>query len=235
MSGEPTNPFAPPTAGNAHRPKTSSDESNFPTAEGVALKITRLLFMQGAIAVALSVLVGAATTVQFSFGLAKFGGLEYLPRVLVLSMSRVFGTGVSASASLFALLVWTHPLDENAIRPSLLRAAAWCLGVVILMSPIAATLAIASGFLTSRWAYGVPWDLILASRWVPALADLPAIGLILVQDVALAGAFCWFALPLMTRRSWSLLRKFGATWTAFAIVQIVSKLAAAMLRTAGEQ
>jgi hypothetical protein len=188
------------------------------------ISLPRLLSMQSAIGAILSLVVGVVTTVQFSFGLVKFGGLEYAPRVLILSAVHDYGPGVSAAASLYALLVWTHEFQPNAIRPCLVRAAPWTLGLVALTAPLAVLLAVVSGNLVSNWAYGVPWDLIGASHRIVTLGDVADGGLGLIGNLFVSGVFCWFALPIMSRRSWALLHKLGVTWAAFALLGSVSHL-----------
>lgn len=186
--------------------------------------LRRLLSLQSLIATTFSVVVGIINTAQFSFGLAKFGGLEYAPRVLILSVVRVMGPGVSTAAALYALVVWTHELDPSAIRLQLRRSAPWTIGLILLIDPLATIVAIASGNLISHWVYGVPWDLIRSSHRILTLHDVTAAGLALVESTVLTCVFCWFALPVMRRRSWSLLQKLGATWVAFVVLRGLTHL-----------
>jgi|SRR6478752_108284 len=186
--------------------------------------LRRLLYLQGLFATAFSILLGVVITVQFGFGLAKFGGLEYAPRALALSVVRSLGGGVSVAASLYALLVWTHRLDPSAVRPHLLQAAPSAIGLVLLTTPIAIGLALASGYLTSHWAYGVPWNLILASRSILTGSDVAAAGLILAETLVLTSALTWFALPFMCSRRWPLVRKLGATYATLLALRWLSEL-----------
>ena len=43
-----------------------------------------------------SVFIGMVMTVQFAFGLRRFGGVEYIPRVIVLSFLRELGPTLTA-------------------------------------------------------------------------------------------------------------------------------------------
>ena len=43
-----------------------------------------------------SVFIGMVMTIQFAFGLQRFGGLEYIPRVIVLSFVRELGPTLTA-------------------------------------------------------------------------------------------------------------------------------------------
>jgi hypothetical protein len=179
------------------------------------------LRLQCIIAGAFAVLAGSVATVHFCFGLAKFGGLEYAPRVTLLSSIHALGPAVSAWALLLALLIWTHPLDADAIRPSLLRAAPRALLVALVSVPVTTTLAASSSFFVTHWLYDVPWNVVAASRSVLSLSDFPAVIETFVSNAALAGALCWFTLPVLRRRGWSLLQKLGATWVAAILLRIV--------------
>ena len=173
------------------------------------------------VAGAFASLAGSVTTIQFCFGLARFGGLEYAPRVSVMSSVRVLGPGTSVSATLIALLIWTHRLDAGAVQPTLSRAAPRALLVAILSVAATTALAASFGFFVAHWVYDVPWDAIAKSRTVLSLSDIPAAVETFVGSAALASAFCWFALPVMRRRSWSLAEKIGATWAAAILVRII--------------
>lgn len=223
-----TNPFAPPAQSDAKVAPASSRDDRSP-------QLGQLLFLQAVLAVAFSVLLGIVTTVQFATGLLKFGGLEYAPRVTVLSVVRDgVGSGASAAAALFAVLVWTHRVEAHAVRSHLRRAAPAVLLVALAATPVTIAVAVASGFLTSNCIYGVPWSLIAASRFFLTLQDLPPAGYILLESLALNSAFCWFALPFMRRRSWSLPQKIGGTWAAFAVFSLFTRLMAAAIPAPGD-
>ena len=80
---------------------------------------------------AAGVVVGAAQTGENGFGLGQFGGWDYLPRVLWLSVSRVLATRASLAMTCVALTVVLHRASKRAPgvvvldrRPYLLGAAA---------------------------------------------------------------------------------------------------------------
>lgn len=60
----------------------------------------------------LAIISGATVTAQAGFGLEKFDGLEYVPRVSALSVVRELGPGAATAAVLFALVTWAHPLSS---------------------------------------------------------------------------------------------------------------------------
>jgi|SRR6185369_11490727 len=194
------------------------------TSEGRSPSLRRLFCIHCVVASAFSILLGVVVTVQYSFGLAKFGGLEYAPRVLAFGVVRVLGGGTSVAAMLYALLVWTHPLNADSIRTQLLRAAPATVGLVLLTAPFTTALAVLSGDLTSNWVYGVSWALIFESRSAVTGSDFAAATLTLGENLVVASVFSWFLLPLMRRRSWSLLRKLGTTCAILFVARLISGL-----------
>lgn len=182
---------------------------------------SRLLRNQGLIAAGFSVLVGVFLPLQLGLGLAKFGGHEYIMRVSMLSAVRVEGPGVSVAASLYALIISTHELDPEAIRPRIVGAARWTLALVVGSLPSVVALVLVLGALVCHFGFHVPWGVVWSSHRVLESSDLLACVSGLFEGLAVCAAFCWFALPFMGRRSWSLLRKLGVTWGAFALFHVL--------------
>lgn len=194
--------------------------------EGDVLQVPRLLLLQAAIACVLSIVVGAAVAVQFSTGLEQFGGLEYGPRVVVLSAVRALGSGVSAQAALFAMVAWTHRVDAGTVTSRLLRGAPWVAVAALLATPVTISLTAMSGLVTLHWLYDVPWSGVAGAPEALDRSDLLAAGLTWVRGALFAGVFLWFVVPLMSRRSWSLLCKLGMTWATFALLRTVFDIVA---------
>ena len=197
----------------------SKKRRSVPASE--SLELRRLVMLQLAIACSFAVVAGSLSTIQFCFGLAKFGGLEYAPRVTVLSSVREVGPAVSASATLLALLVCTRRWDAEVIRASLLRAAVWVILVAVAGVPPTTIVALASGFFVAHFGYGVPWAAIEASRSAVTWADSFGTLQTFAWCVSVDALFCWFALPAMSRRSWSLAQRVGATWASAVAVRLL--------------
>lgn len=197
-------------------------------AESKPFALLRLGILYAAIAFVFSCLVGSADALQAGFDLGKFGGLEYVPRVVLISSVRVLGPATSTSAALFALLIWADRLALDAIRSTLVRVAPRVFLMAFVGAAVTITFGVCSGFLTAHWVYGVPWEAVAASPDVLTLSDLPAAAGSFVLNAALVGAFCWFALPAMTLRAWSLAQKIGATWGTVIVVRMVAELAIAL-------
>jgi hypothetical protein len=109
--------------------------------------------------VTLAALVGVVTALQYGWGLGKFGGHEYMMRVVVLSALRSLGPGVAGSALLIAFVVWAHPLPVPRLElelPRFIRRGA------LVSAPgylVAAAVSIVLGLLVANWAFAVPWSL----------------------------------------------------------------------------
>lgn len=107
--------------------------------------------------VALAALVGVATALQFGWGLGKFGGHEYMMRVVVLSSLRSLAPGVAGSALLIAFVVWAHPLPAARLEaelPRFLKRGALISGPGYL---VAAAVSVALGLVVANLAFSVPW------------------------------------------------------------------------------
>ncbi len=182
------------------------------------------------IAVALSVLVGTVTTVQLSAGLSKFGGLEYVPRISVLSAVRVLGPAVSGCAGLFAILIWTHRVGPIALRRQVLQAGPWVALMTLLAVPLTTALLAGSGFLISTCLYRVPWETVATSVRTITIEDAAAALSAFAWSVSFSAAFGWFAFPAMSRRSWSLTRKVGATLFANGLLALAFQVADVLSR-----
>jgi Permease MlaE len=108
--------------------------------------------------VALAAFVGVVTAFQYGLGLGKFGGHEYMMRVVLLSSLRSLGPGVAGSALLIAFVVWAHPLPVARLEaelPRFLKRGALISGPGYL---VAAAVSIALGLVVANLAFSVPWS-----------------------------------------------------------------------------
>jgi hypothetical protein len=122
--------------------------------------------------VALAALVGVVTAVQFGWGLGKFGGQEYMTRVVVLSALRSLGPGVAGSALLIAFVVWAHPLPATRLELELPRFI-WRGALVSAPGYLVATaVSILLGLLVANLAFAVPWGVVGRSVGVVEAQDV---------------------------------------------------------------
>ena len=111
------------------------------------------------------------------------------------------------------------PADE--VRAQLLRAASQTLLLVIVSTAATTALTIASGFLIMFALFDLPWATFWAGRGGVGIADVPAGIMNTLTSGALAGAFCWFVLPIMARRSWELAAKIAGVFAFNVLARLV--------------
>lgn len=202
-------------------PYTSPTDSS---VELPALRFARLALLQGAFSVAFSIAAGSIAAAQLGIGLEKFEGLKYAGRLLMLASVRSFGPAIAAWAALLALLVWSRPMPAAVLRANLERAAPRALPIAVAAAPVTTLLMIVSGFGVLHWVFGVSWPVIASSRDAVSSDDIPAAFVSFAVWAAPGGAFCWFGLPAMARRSWSLGQKLLALFGLIVLVRIVTAL-----------
>lgn len=132
---ETSNPYVPPNAESEIPPVTA------PRASSVIL-----------LAVALGVLGGGVLVAQLSFGLRRFGGLEYVPRAVVLAATRALAAGPAALA---AALVAVRALHRSGPRDARTPSAAWAF-VATVTATIPSYVGLVTGAIGMSIAFGIP-------------------------------------------------------------------------------
>ncbi|HEX2877837.1 MAG TPA: hypothetical protein VHP33_41595 [Polyangiaceae bacterium] len=112
------------------------------------------------------------TALQYGWGLGKFGGHEYMMRVVLLSALRSLGPGVAGSALLTAYVVWAAALPRARLEAELPRFLKRGLLVSGPGYVVAAAVAIAGGALVSYFGYGVSGSVVRGSVHVVGAADV---------------------------------------------------------------
>jgi phospholipid/cholesterol/gamma-HCH transport system permease protein len=136
-----------------------------------------------------SIFIGMVMTIQFAFGLQRFGGLEYIPRVIVLSFLRELGPTLTAiivggrigsgmAAEVGAMNV-TEQVDairalgadphKKLVLPRVLAAIL----VMPVLSLFSIFLGVIGAMLVCQFQYGIPFQFFLrSSLQVVQMADL---------------------------------------------------------------
>jgi hypothetical protein len=163
--------------------------------------------------VAFAALIGAVMAGQMGFGLRKFGGYEYLMRVVALSSVRSLGPGVAGSALMVAFVVWAHPLSPPQLQTELPRFVKR--GMLVTLPGYAAAVAIAlgAGLLASRLLFGVPWAAGGAALGFLSPSDWLAGALSALADAGLVALLAWRYLPRLQAGRSSLPMKLVIAWT----------------------
>jgi phospholipid/cholesterol/gamma-HCH transport system permease protein len=121
-----------------------------------------------------SLFVGMVMAVQFAFGLRKFGGMEYTPRVIALSFSRELAPtltaiivggriGAGMAAELGAMAV-TEQIDAvRALGADPLKKLVWprlvaSVFVLPMMGAIALVLGVGGAMLITDLQFDIPWS-----------------------------------------------------------------------------
>ncbi len=99
------NPYAPPSARGPEAGRTGEPGTTIAPYRRVAA-ISALL---GA---GFGVFLGAAQTLQFGAGLGRFGGLEYVPRVIVLTTVRALGAGAAMLVTSVSTAIVLHQIGR---------------------------------------------------------------------------------------------------------------------------
>jgi hypothetical protein len=173
---------------------------------------------------AIAALGGAAEAVRLSTGLAKFGGHEYVGRILALSAVREAGPTVSATAALLALVWWAHHREHDLVRRLRWRAVAGAAVVSAVAAVPSAAVWFGSGVAVAFGIAGDPGARVALDVLRPADA-LGAAWTWLVTWLALA-PMATLLLPRVAEPKLHLAAKLIAAGGVVAAVRIVVALLA---------
>ena len=182
----------------------------------------RYLRVFAAWATLLATITGAAVTAEAGSSLAKFGGLDYVPRVCVLSVVRELGPSVATTASLFALVTWAHPFSFADVHSRLRRAVPGALLLALISLPAVLSLALASGFLTGWALFGIRWSTFYAGATkILLLDDLVATLAVFTVGAVIVGVMAWVILQRFAHVKWSLMRKIASLALALIALRLL--------------
>ncbi|HET9931540.1 MAG TPA: ABC transporter permease [Polyangiaceae bacterium] len=168
----------------------------------------------GGALVALPLLAGAVTAVQSAHGLAKFGGLEYAPRVCALSVVREIAPASGTGAAVIAAVAWAHRVGTNSAASHLRSLYARFAVVSVGAFPFAAFVATVSSASVLAWhGISVVASWALAAN-VVAMSDVAAGLLLSALHALVALGLTRVGLIRLTRSSWGLGRKLSVAWAA---------------------
>lgn len=182
-----------------------------------------------AVVLVLALVAGAGTALQFGLGLGKFGGHEYMMRVVLLSAVRSLGPGVAGSALMIAYVVWAHPLSAAGLQaelPQFLKRG------MLVSGPgyaVAAVVASGVGFLTAHFGFAVPWDLARQSFASATRGDVAAGLMFTLLDAGLVVFLAWRYLPKLQATRQSLPMKLVVAWSFGTGLRLTVALLGSML------
>ncbi len=178
------------------------------------------------LALALGVFTGAIFVVNSAFGLRRFGGLEYVPRIVALAATRVLAGGPAALAVvLLGVRALHHAASkERPERPRL--SAAWPF-VATLASTIPSYVGLLMGAIAASAAYGISAALYAdAARTTLNLTD-PLVGIAYAcLNAALATGVIYVGRRAWLSSKWALAGKWIVAFVVLRIVAaVLSRLA----------
>jgi len=119
--------------------------------------VRRLLLAYVGFAFGAAVVIGAVVALRLGFLAQKFGALEATPRMASLGIVHEIGMGVSVSAALFALVIWSHRAETPVVEVGRTRATAVALVAALLGTVVVVPLTLLSSSMVLRLAFDVSW------------------------------------------------------------------------------
>lgn len=182
-----------------------------------------------------SAVAGAASAIQFAYGLSRFGGVEYVPRVVVLTALREQGGAEAFAWTCFVGVILVHRASRSEVpRAPLERRGAWRIGAAIaLLHPICVAALVAAGAVALRLFYGVPLATFaaeLTGAIVPG--DVVVGALKSLVDAAIAVLLLPVALRWVAASRRGLVPKLVLAWLAVQLCLVVVSAPIALLERA---
>ncbi len=144
--GASRNPYAPP-----------SSRGTAP-AEGAATARpwARIAGISVGLGAGFGVFLGVAQTLQFGAGLSRFGGMEYVPRVVMLTTVRALGAGAAMLVTGVSAAIALHQLGRRAPGIAVARdlRALWLCAGNLATFAVVCVFTMLGGALTAAGAFG---------------------------------------------------------------------------------
>jgi len=181
---------------------------------------------------AFAALMGAVMAAQMGFGLRKFGGAEYIMRLVTLSGVRSLAPGVTGSALLVAFVVWAHPLPLPRLEIELPRLLKRAMLVSLPGYVVAALVVPGVALLVSHFAFAVPWAAWSVAFRIITMSDWASGVFSAVADAALIVFLAWRYLARLQAGRSSLPMKLVLVWTFATGLRLTLGLLSTLLLSA---
>lgn len=175
--------------------------------------------------VAVAVLLGVLQTVQFSVGLGKLGGPEYVWRALLLSAVRSHAPAANGSALLLALLLWSHRLPPQALTLELPSKLKRGMLLSLVGYPAALLLLLLTSLPVARVLFGAPLGAVSSALRSLGPGDWAMGYVSTLVDALVIVLVSWRALPALHGSKLSLPAKIGVAWAVLFVVRAMVGLA----------
>lgn len=176
----------------------------------------------------LTTLAAILETVTMGIGLSKFGGHEYIPRVMVLRTVRELSVGIVVAAAVFSWIWCTHRWTPASVRASFRVVGLRALIVMPIAYVLACTATLAISSVITFALYGLPpRDFAFAASKTVDAVDV-GIGMFsMLTQALLVLTIAWFVMPRLATVSWGLRWKLIAAWISLAVFRAVVALVSA--------
>lgn len=175
--------------------------------------------------VAIAGFLGVLQTIQFSVGLGKFGGLEYVWRVVLLNAARSHAPAANGSALLLAFLLWAHRLPPHTLGLELPSKLKRGMLLTLLGYPAALLVLVLTSLPVATLLFGAPLSAFSSALRPLRPSDLAMGYVSTLVDALVIVLVSWRALPALHRSKLSLPAKIGAAWAVLFVVRSVVGLA----------
>jgi hypothetical protein len=184
------------------------------------------------VSVAGSLLVGVVSAFQFAYGLTRFGGVDYVPRVIALSALRVEAGSAAFGLTCFTAVTVVHRASRKA--PVEAAVDGWripFLGLLILvLYPVNVACIVLGAVGVASWFYELPAAKFVASAWQTAWPSDLAAGVIKTAVYSvIAMLLLPRALTVLSASRRGLALKLFLSWLALQAIGFVVNTCAAAI------
>jgi len=221
------NPYAPPSSRGA-APAAAPGAEVAPYRRIAAIGV-----LLGA---GFGVFLGVAQTLQFGTGLGRFGGLTYVPRVVVLTTVRALGAGAAMLVTAVSTAIVLHQLGRStpgvseAVSVARDRRTLWLGAGTLLAFAVVCVLATLAGAVTSAGLYGTGVGAFLGeARRTLTGSDVAHGAALAAVDAAIVTVLLPIVSGWMTSRARGLVVKLLVAYATVQATAIVEQALLALL------
>jgi phospholipid/cholesterol/gamma-HCH transport system permease protein len=174
--------------------------------------------------VAGSLVAGAASSIQFAYGLTRFGGIDYVPRVIALSALREYAPSGAFGLTCFTAVTVVHRASRSAPGP--LETDGWRILIlgwsIVLLYPVNVACIVLGATGVGSWFYALPAASFVAWSRESAYASDVAAG---AFKTAVYGVIAMLLLPralsIVSASRRGLALKLVLSWLAMQVIYVV--------------
>jgi hypothetical protein len=217
------NPYAPPsTPGVAQTGEPGTTVTPY----------RRVAAISALLGAGFGVFLGVAQTLQFGTGLGRFGGLEYVPRVIVLTTVRALGAGAAMLVTTVSTAIVLHQVGRATpgVKVARDRRVLWLGGATLATFLVVCAFTGLAASLTSAVAFSTRMSTFLVEGWSTlTLRDLAHGTALASVDAVIVAVLLPLVSAWMTAPKRSLLMKLFVAYATVQATAIVEQTLLALL------